>query len=126
MSMPIYSLRKFKSCLLSASLIAAAMGGASMAAAAAASGGADQVVPPGFTLSRTGDMRDFDYFVGGWTAQERRLKERGVGSTGWDEFPATLCMTLYLNGQVTVDEMYMPTKKSAGLTVRGFDLHTHQ
>ena len=35
-------------------------------------------------------------------------------------------MTLYMNGQATVDELYMPTKKSAGITLRGFDLRTHQ
>jgi len=78
--------------------------------------------PPGYSLSRTGDVHDFDYFVGGWTTRQHRLKVRGVGSTEWEDFPATLCMTPYLGGTVTVDEMYMPTKHLAGLTLRTFDL----
>ena len=84
------------------------------------------LVPPGYSLSRTGDMHDFDYFVGGWTTQQRRLKARGAGSTEWEEFPTTLCMTPYLGGLATVDEMYMPTKARAGLTLRTFDLQKHQ
>ena len=58
-------------------------------------------IPPGYTTGRTGDVHDFDYFAGGWTTHQRRLKARGVGSTEWEEFPATLCMSLYLDGMVT-------------------------
>lgn len=86
----------------------------------------DNAVPPGYSMSRTGDIHDFDYFVGGWTTHQRRLKARGVGSTDWEEFPATLCMSLYLNGLATVDEMYMPTLSRAGLTLRAFDVKSHQ
>jgi hypothetical protein len=82
--------------------------------------------PPGYTLARTGDLRDFDYFQGAWTTHQRRLKARGVGSTDWEEFPATLCMTLYLDGMATVDELYFPTKGWAGLTLRTFDVEKHQ
>jgi len=82
--------------------------------------------PPGYSTSRTGGIHDFDYFAGGWLTRQRRLKARGVGSSDWDEFPATLCMTLYLGGIATVDELYMPTKKSAGLTLRTFDLQRRQ
>jgi len=86
----------------------------------------EAVVPPGFSTRRTGTIHDFDYFVGAWTTNQRRLKARGVGSTEWEEFPSTLCMTPYLAGMVTVDELYMPTKGSAGLTLRTFDLEKHQ
>jgi hypothetical protein len=82
--------------------------------------------PPGYTLTRTGNVHDFDYFAGGWTTHQRRLKVRGIGSTQWEEFPANLCMTLYLGGMATVDELYLPTKNSAGLTLRTFDLEKHQ
>jgi len=78
-------------------------------------------VPPGYSTTRTGNLHDFDYFVGGWTTHQRRLKARGVGSTEWEEFPATLCMRLYLDGMATVDELYMPSKGVAGLTLRTFD-----
>jgi hypothetical protein len=35
-------------------------------------------------------------------------------------------MTLYLGGMATVDELYMPTNGSAGLTLRTFDLQRRQ
>jgi len=83
-------------------------------------------VPPGYSTTRTGTIHDFDYFVGGWTTQQRRLKATGVGSTEWEEFPATECMRLYLDGMATVDELYMPTRGRSGLTLRTFDLQKHQ
>jgi len=92
-----------------------------MTAAAAPAGAA-----PGYTLERTGDPHDFDYFQGAWVTHQRRLKARGVGSNEWEEFPATLCMSLYLDGMATVDEMWMPTKQWAGLTLRTFDLEKRQ
>jgi hypothetical protein len=82
--------------------------------------------PPGYTTARTGGPDDFAYFAGGWTTAQRRLKARGVGSDEWEEFPATLCMTPYLEGHATVDELYFPTKGWAGLTLRTFDLEKRQ
>ncbi len=82
--------------------------------------------PSGYSLSRTGDVHDFDFFVGAWSTKQRRLKARGVGSNEWEEFPATQCLTTYLDGRATVDELYMPTKGRAGLTVRVFDAGTRQ
>jgi len=41
--------------------------------------------PPGYTTTRGGDMRDFNYFAGAWTTRQRRLKARGVGSAEWAE-----------------------------------------
>lgn len=90
---------------------------------------ADEVrakLPPGFSTTRTGSIHDFDYFVGAWTTHQRRLKARGVGSSDWEEFPSTLCMTPYLGGMVTVDELYMPLTGAAGLTLRTFDAEKHQ
>ena len=78
------------------------------------------------SVAQTGSPHDFDYFAGAWTTHQRRLAKRGVGSTDWEEFPATLCMTPYLDGTVTVDEVYFPTKGWAGVTVRSFDLDTRQ
>ena len=75
---------------------------------------------------RTGDVHDFEYFAGAWVTRQRRLRERGVGSSDWEEFPATLCMAPYLGGMATVDELYFPTKGWAGLTLRLFDLQKRQ
>jgi hypothetical protein len=80
----------------------------------------------GYTTARTGDMHDFDYFEGAWTTKQRRLKARGVGSTEWEEFPATLCMSLHLDGMATVDEILFPTKGWSGLTLRTFDVEKRQ
>lgn len=82
--------------------------------------------PPGYSTELTGDRHDFDYFVGAWVTTQRRLKARGVGSSDWEEFPATLCMTPYLDGLATVDELYMPTKRASGLTLRTFDVAKRQ
>jgi hypothetical protein len=82
--------------------------------------------PPGYSTKRTGGVHDFDFFAGAWTTRQHRLKVRGAGSSEWEDFPATLCMTLYLGGMATVDELYMPTKDRAGLTLRTFDPERHQ
>lgn len=84
------------------------------------------VTPPGYSLSKTGDVHDFDYFIGGWTTTQRRLKKVGVGSSDWEEFPAVECLTLYLGGLATVDELYMPRQNKSGLTLRTFDVNKHQ
>jgi hypothetical protein len=76
---------------------------------------------PGYTLARTGDLHDFDFIDGAWTVSNRRLDRRGVGSTNWEEFPATICGKVHLGGVANVDELVFPTKGWAGLTVRTFD-----
>jgi hypothetical protein len=81
----------------------------------------EATVPPGYSMERTGSMHDFDYFVGAWTTQQHQLKARGVGSNDWEDFSGNLCMSLYLDGMVTVDEIYFPSKGRAGLTLRTFD-----
>src|SRR5262245_30057307 len=102
---------------------------AAKSAGLAASGSGERsggAFPPGYTVTRAGGVHDFDYFEGAWATRQRRLKARGVGSNEWEEFPATLCMSLYLGGLATVDEIYFPTKGWAGLTLRTFDLEKHQ
>ena len=69
----------------------------------------------------TGSPTDFDFLAGKWNAKNRRLKQRGVGSTEWDEFPAVSRMTPYLKGAANVDEIDFPTKGWSGMTVRTFD-----
>ena len=85
-----------------------------------------EALPPGYSMTRTGDKHDFDYFQGGWVIKQKRLKTRRPGSSDWEDVPATLCMSLYLDGLATVDELYMPTRKRAGLTLRTFDVNKHQ
>src|SRR6476660_8997398 len=47
-------------------------------------------------------------------------------ATSGRNFRPTLCMTPYLEGMATVDELYMPTKGVAGLTLRTFDPQKRQ
>lgn len=89
------------------------LGAASIAAAQTDSG------PPGFTMERTGSQDDFAYFQGGWTTLQHKLKARGGDE--WETFPGNLCMTRHLDGLATVDELYFPTLRRAGLTLRTFD-----
>jgi hypothetical protein len=77
--------------------------------------------PPGYSLTRTGDVHDFDFLAGAWDLTNRRLKARGAGSSDWDEFPATVCATVFLGGVANADEIQFPTKGWGGVTLRTFD-----
>ncbi|HKV76408.1 MAG TPA: hypothetical protein VJN95_17950 [Gemmatimonadales bacterium] len=111
---------------LSAALLACTQPAPVKTADASAATAPQDSAPPGYTTTRTGSEHDFDYFAGGWTTRQHRLKVRGVGSTEWEDFPGTLCMSLYLDGMATVDELIFPTKGWSGLTVRLFDREKHQ
>lgn len=81
---------------------------------------------PGYTTTRTGGPHDFDWMAGAWTSSQHRLKIRHAGSHDWDDFPGAQCVTLYLDGLVTADELFMPTKGGRGFTVRTFDVTKRQ
>jgi hypothetical protein len=70
----------------------------------------------------TGDIHDFDFFVGTWKGENRRLKKRWVGSKDWDTFPNTLICGSRLGGIVNLDyEVNFPTQGWQGMTVRIFN-----
>ena len=48
--------------------------------------------------------RDFDFWMGAWRVQNRRLRERLKGSTEWDEFQATSFARPLLGGIANEDE----------------------
>jgi hypothetical protein len=70
------------------------------------------------------DVHDFDFLAGEWNVVNRRLKQRGVGSTEWFEFPAFIRATIYLGGVANVDQIDFPTLGFSGLTVRTFNQET--
>lgn len=74
----------------------------------------------------TGDIHDFDFFVGKWNSTNRRLKKRWVGSNDWDIFPNTVECANHLGGVVNIDEAIFPTKGWSGMTVRTFSLEQRQ
>jgi hypothetical protein len=60
----------------------------------------------------------FDFNQGDWLVTNRRLKERGVGSTAWEVFPSYENAQLLLGGMVSVDESDFPTKGFRGMSLR--------
>ena len=96
--------------LLAGALLATGLGLAGRAAA---------VLPP--AEAPTGDIHDFDYHLGHWTAVQRRLKKRWTTNPEWDEFPSNDFYGQYLDGLVNVDQVNFPTKGWSGLTVRTFN-----
>jgi hypothetical protein len=78
-------------------------------------------LPPGFSMSLKGAKHDFDYLVGAWTTQQRRLKAVAVGSSEWAEAPANRhCAVAYLSGQAIVEQSQFPDKGPAGLFIYTF------
>jgi hypothetical protein len=71
-------------------------------------------------------IHDLNTFAGAWSFHNWRLKQRGVGSDEWDEFPTTSCTTPYLDGVANVDEVVFLTKGWSGLTVRTFHKEKRQ
>jgi hypothetical protein len=74
----------------------------------------------------TGDIHDFDFFVGDWQSTNRRLKKRWVGSDDWEVFPNTVHCESHMGGIVNIDEVEFTTQGWSGMTVRTFDLQKRQ
>ena len=74
----------------------------------------------------TGDIHDFDFFVGHWDFVNKRLRKRWVGSKDWETFPASLHCESRMNGVVNIDEGVFPTKGWSGMTLRVFNLEKKQ
>ena len=66
---------------------------------------------------------DWRWLVGNWDVWHRRLKERLVGDTDWEEFPGKSALWLAMGGQATVDDniIDLPGGSYRGLTLRAFD-----
>jgi hypothetical protein len=72
-------------------------------------------------VSGTG-VHDFDFLFGRWQVTNRRLKQRHVGCSDWEEFPSVVNCESRLGGMANVEEHVMPTKGVSGLAVRTFDM----
>jgi hypothetical protein len=64
---------------------------------------------------------DFDFYVGVWDVQNRRLGKRLAGSDEWETFPARSVARAVFDGAANLDEISFPTKGSSGLTLRLYD-----
>ena len=71
-------------------------------------------------------MNNFDFFVGNWTAVNRRLLRVFDGCTEWDEFPSTSRCWNVFDGAGNFDEITFPTKGYQGATLRLYDEKTEE
>ncbi len=86
-----------------------------------------QLQPPGFSTSLKGAAHDFDYLVGAWTTQQKRLKAVAVGSSEWAEAPANRhCAVPFMNGHAIVEQSQFPDKGPAGLFIYTFSATKQQ
>lgn len=71
----------------------------------------------------TPNAHDWDWLVGTWDVWHRRLKERLVGDTRWEEFPGRSAFWRTLGGLGNVDDnvVAIPSGTYRGLTLRAFD-----
>jgi hypothetical protein len=67
-------------------------------------------------------VHDFDFLIGGWSVEHRRLRDRLVGATEWDTFAGVGECRPVLGGIGNVDEIHMPALGAVGMTVRLFDV----
>jgi hypothetical protein len=113
--------------LAGSALLAASLAIVTAPAETTATRAADGAMPPGFSLTRTGSVHDFDFAAGAWTSRQQRLKARNVGSTAWEESPGNIhCASSFMDGVATVDAAYSPAKSPAGLWLHMFDVAKHQ
>ena len=68
-------------------------------------------------------QHDFDFLVGSWKVQHRRLKHRLANSNEWETFPGTCKNWLLLDGQGDVDDnvLQLPAGTYSAVTLRSFD-----
>lgn len=73
-------------------------------------------------------LHAFDLRVGKWSAKHRRLKERLVGDTRWEEFTGEQTWWTTMNGQGNADDnlLRLPDGDYWGLTTRAYDPATGQ
>lgn len=66
---------------------------------------------------------DFDFEFGEWSVNHRRLRERLVGSTEWEEFPGTASVRPILAGKGNVEDNWIafPEGDYRAIALRSFD-----
>lgn len=71
-------------------------------------------------------LHDFDFLIGTWSVQSRRLKERLAGSHDWEAFNGTIRSFKLMNGQANVDDTEFDTPEGIyrGVAPRAHDPKT--
>ncbi|TWI00359.1 hypothetical protein IP90_02905 [Luteimonas cucumeris] len=79
-------------------------------------------LPPG-AAAAANHADDWRWLLGSWDVRHRRLKERLVGDTRWEEFAGRSALWLTLGGLGTVDDnlVELPGGGYRGMSLRAFD-----
>jgi hypothetical protein len=64
---------------------------------------------------------DFDFLIGEWNIENESLRERLVGSSAWETFPATSKVEKVMDGCGNLDQMFVPARGFTGMTLRLYD-----
>ncbi len=72
----------------------------------------------------SGDIHDWAYNIGDWTATNRRMRKRWTANPEWFEFPGRSLYVDYLDGLMNVDQTDFPTQGFSGVTIRLFSSET--
>ena len=74
------------------------------------------------TVQAGSTVRDFDFWMGSWSARNRRLRERLAGSDEWDEFDSTSRAWPILAGTGNEDDFHTDYQGGfTGMSFRFFD-----
>lgn len=73
-----------------------------------------------------GSVRDFDWFVGAWRVEHRRLRQRFVGSNDWETFEGVTTCQALLGGVVNLNESLGQRQSGPfrGMGLRAYDART--
>ena len=79
-----------------------------------------------YTEPGVSGARDFDFFLGRWTVQHQRLKQRLAHSDDWESFSGTCETRNILDGQGNIDDnvIELPGCAYRAVTLRAFDPST--
>lgn len=81
-----------------------------------------QVAPSPQAASGPG-AHDFDFLIGSWVVEHRRLKTRLAHSDDWETFSGTCTATPLLAGQANIDDnlLNLPAGEYRAATLRSYD-----
>jgi hypothetical protein len=74
----------------------------------------------------TGHSPDFDFLDGDFDVDGERLTDPRQPASGWRSVPATSHADLWLNGLVSIDEMWFPDDACFGLSLRTYEPASQQ
>lgn len=66
---------------------------------------------------------DFDFEIGHWTVRHRRLRDRLLDCTQWDEFDGTAHMRPVLGGNGNIEDnvLHFPGESIGAIAIRSYD-----